>query len=745
MRNRLPLLLLMLAIAIGAAAQIYPQWAVHAGGASYDYPGVCYTDDAGNTYVTGHFKADAWFGEIMLSSAGDRDVFVAKLSVDGEWLWAVRAGGAGSDIGSGIAVDPQGYVYVGGSFSQTVSFGSTSLTVIGGSNSDLYIAKLSPAGEWVWAKSGGGTGYDSCTEIALDPMGDIRIGACFTSPASFGSFAMTGPAGALGFVASLSSAGEWQWVQRTGTPNGSSVTDIVVGPEGNCYFCGIMNSNSASTFGNTTLQGAGGQDVCTGALDSQGNWLWAASGGGSGSDQAHGIALFGNTLYIAASVEGSFSFGGVPYSTSGWVDACVAAISTAGQWQWIVCCGGSGYDVGTCIDVDSQGKVVLCGYYTSTVMFCGTIQLLHAGGADVFVARLNSSGDWLDAAKGGGSGDETSYAVQTDAVGDIYVLGYFDEPCAFGNTTISSNGDTDLYVAKFGANFLALDMAALELTGSIAPNLNMPNSYYVLVQNRGLTPVSDYLIKLTADIGMVLETVSGPPLAPGETATVEIVWHPSTLGLVYLNGKVELAGDLYAPNDATTQMLVTVQQPGTLAGMVREYNNAPIAGATITCTGPVTASTISSANGTYSIYLPEGLYNVTAHHVGFAPVTHSTVVLMSGLTTTLHFWLFTSADDDPCVPEAVSSLLNCSPNPFREQGRIAFSIKEASPASITLYDLRGRMVARLWEGMLSAGTGSVVWDGRDARGKEMPAGIYLCRMVCGKQESSLKIVLLRGF
>jgi len=736
-------LLLMLGIAASGMAQIYPQWAVRAGGTDYDYPGDSYTDAAGNTYVSGHFQASAWFGDIAISSAGNKDIFIAKLSPYGDWLWALSAGGPGMESCFGLAVDNEGYVYVGGDFSQTISFGNYTFTATGGSNSDLFVAKLSPDGEWVWAIAGGGTGYDSCTSIELDSSGDLRIAGCFTSPATFGPFTMTGPNGALGIIARVDPLGEWAWMQRAGTPYGAFVSDIVVGPEGNSYFTGYINSNNPNTFGDTTLQGVGSRDIVVGALDANGGWLWARSGGGAGSDSGSGIALYGNTLYVAGSAEGNFNIGTNPYTTSGGVDACVASISTSGIWGWAACCGGSGYDVGTGIDTDDTGKIVTCGLYSSGLFNCGTIVLDNAGGTDVFVARLNASGAWQDAAKGGGSGDENCYNVRADAEGNAYLVGYFTQPCTFGNTTISTNGGTDVYVAQFTGSALAVDMAALELNGSTAPNVNMPNSYHVIVQNRGLQPESNYQVKLANAVGMVLESVPGPALDAGETASVEIIWTPSELGTVFLIGRVELAGDLYPPNDATATLEVSMQQPGILAGYVRAMNNAPIAGATVTCTGPVTLSTTSSANGSYSMYLPSGLYGATASHSGYDPVTHATVNVATGLTTTLHFWLPTAAIDDPASPDAVSALLGCHPNPFRDAARIDYSAKVAGDACIAIYDMRGRKIAVLLEGELVAGTGSVQWDGRDGAGNRLPAGIYLCRMRMGGHVSNLKLVLAR--
>lgn len=76
-----------------------------------------YTDSSnGNTYITGTFYGTITFGTNSLSSSGDGDVFFVKFDSSGAVLWAKRGGGAGFDIGSGIGIDDFGNCYLGGNF-----------------------------------------------------------------------------------------------------------------------------------------------------------------------------------------------------------------------------------------------------------------------------------------------------------------------------------------------------------------------------------------------------------------------------------------------------------------------------------------------------------------------------------------------------------------------------------------------------------------------------------------------------
>lgn len=94
------------------------------------------------------------------------------------------------------------------------------------------------------------------------------------------------------------------------------------------------------------------------------------------------------------------------------------------------------------------------------------------------------------------------------------------------------------------------------------------------------------------------------------------------------------------------------------------------------------------------------------------------------------------------VPRAVSLEQNV-PNPFNPETTIRFTVPERMEVDLSVYDVSGRLVTRLLHGPVAAGTISVRWDGRDARGHDVSSGVYLYRLRAGKSESSRRMVLLR--
>ena len=83
------------------------------------------------------------------------------------------------------------------------------------------------------------------------------------------------------------------------------------------------------------------------------------------------------------------------------------------------------------------------------------------------------------------------------------------------------------------------------------------------------------------------------------------------------------------------------------------------------------------------------------------------------------------------------------PNPFRSTTLLRAVVAVAGPARLAIFDLRGRLVRTLVEGHLEAGPHVFRWDGKDARGREAPAGVYLVRLGAGTGTARAALTLLR--
>ena len=466
-------------------------WAKKAGGTSYDSSSSIAVDANGNSYITGYFYGSATFGTTTLTSSGGSDIFVAKLDINGNWLWAKKAGGTDFDFGNSIAVDANGNSYVTGYFSGSANFGTTTLTSSSEYYTEIYVAKLDINGNWLWANKAGGTGWDYGYGIAVDANGNSYVTGAFAESAIFGTTTLTSSGGSDIFVAKLDSSGNWLWAKQAGGTDYDDGYGIVVDINGNSYVTGIFYSSNCS-FGSTTLTSSGGSDIFVAKLDINGNWLWAKQAGGTSGDSGNGIAVDANgNSYITGGFKESATFGTTTLTSSGYYDydIFVTKLDIDGNWLWAKQAGGTGDEGSNSIAVDANGNSYITSGFEESVNF-GTTTLTSSGYLDIFVAKIDHNGNWLWAKQAGGAIDDCGYDIALDANGNSYVTGFFMESANFGTTTLTSSGDRDIFVAKLGeVNSISLpDIISFSGIRSIYPNPFNP-----------LTTI-DYEISMPADV-----------------------------------------------------------------------------------------------------------------------------------------------------------------------------------------------------------------------------------------------------
>jgi hypothetical protein len=143
-------------------------------------------------FVTGYFNSPAIaFGSTTLTNFGNTNAFIAKYGANGNVLWAKSAGGNVIDEGQSTSTDGNGNVFITGYFSSpTITFGSILLTNAG--NDNVFIAKYDSLGNVIWAKSAGGSSIDEGQSISTDGNGNVYVSGWFSSPTiAFGSTILT--------------------------------------------------------------------------------------------------------------------------------------------------------------------------------------------------------------------------------------------------------------------------------------------------------------------------------------------------------------------------------------------------------------------------------------------------------------------------------------------------------------------------------------------------------------------------
>ncbi|TFJ82667.1 hypothetical protein NSK_006091 [Nannochloropsis salina CCMP1776] len=162
-----------------------PVWAKSFGGSGGDVGRGISSDASGSSYTTGSFAGSMTVGNTTLTAAGTNDIFMIKLDPSGNPVWATSFGNTNSDVGYGIDLDASGSSYAIGTFVGSMTVGNTTLMAIG--SADIFMIKLDPSGNPVWTTSFGGINTDSGYGIAVDASGSSYTTGAFVGSMTVGN------------------------------------------------------------------------------------------------------------------------------------------------------------------------------------------------------------------------------------------------------------------------------------------------------------------------------------------------------------------------------------------------------------------------------------------------------------------------------------------------------------------------------------------------------------------------------
>ena len=311
-------------LAIGFTHAAFAQnlvWAKKMGGAGYETSSDVALDGAGSVYSTGAFDQVADFDpgsavyNLSPRISGEYTAFVAKLNSSGGFVCAKPF--IGSSWGYNITVDRNKFVYISGQFSGAVDFdpgpGVVSLQSAGGG--DIFLVKLDPAGQLVWAKQFGNSGAtQSDSAVTVDPNGNVYLTGSYSGLTDFdpgpGVFVLPGNGEQI-FLAKLTSNGIFVWAKSfNGGANGTGRgVDLILDASGNIYttgwFTGTVDFDPGPGSAKITERFGSG-DVYIAKLRNNGALLWVKRVGGPSWDIPDGgIGLDRNG---GVYVSGSFSY-----------------------------------------------------------------------------------------------------------------------------------------------------------------------------------------------------------------------------------------------------------------------------------------------------------------------------------------------------------------------------------------------------------------------------------------------------
>jgi hypothetical protein len=335
-------------------------------------------------------------------------IFILKLDNTGDLVWVKQIGGSNHDNGESIKVDNSGNVYITGFFSGTVDFdpGPDTFNLTTSGNRNMFIQKLNDLGDLVWVKQIEGNDTNLGESVFIDNLENVYVTGYFEGAADF-------------------------------DPGPNTLS---------------LNSN-------------GGQDIFILKLDDSGNFVWAKQMGGNSFDMGESIAVdnLGN-VYTTGFFEGAVDFDPgldtLKYSSNGDRDIFVQKLDNSGDLVWVKQMGGGGPDIGEALVLDTFGNIYTTGTFRFSADFdpgFDTLLLNSNGDRDIFIQKLDNSGDLVWVKQMGGVFFDKGQSITVDDQGNIYTTGYFRGIVDFDPGVDTFNltsfvGDRDIFIQKLDAS-----------------------------------------------------------------------------------------------------------------------------------------------------------------------------------------------------------------------------------------------------------------------------------------------------
>ncbi|MEJ7740457.1 MAG: SBBP repeat-containing protein [Chitinophagaceae bacterium] len=471
-------------------AQPTLEWAKSMGGSSFEEGRSIAIDAFGNVYTTGIFFGAADFdpgpGTAFLTANNNSDVFISKLDASGNFVWAKQIGG-NSAVGYSIAVDVTGNVYTTGDFNGIVDFDPGPGTYELNGIYDIFISKLDASGNFVWAINMGGTSGDIGNSIAVDSTGSVYTTGYFLGTADFDpgpgtAFLTASNNNSDVFVSKLDASGNFVWAINMGGTSGDIGNSIAVDSTGSVYTTGYFLGTADFDPGPGTAfltASNNNSDVFVSKLDASGNFVWAKNIGGSAPDYAFSIAIDASSnVYTTGVFQGTADFdpgaGTFNLTSAGGPDIFISKLDVSGDFLWAKNMGGTSADFSYSIKIDASGNVYTTGYFLGTADFDpGPGTVNLTGSFDIFVSKLDASGNFVWAINMGGTSGDIGNSIAVDTSGYVYATGYF------GNTA-----DFDPGPGIFNLTSDGIDIFVVKLMQSPLLPLTMPGLTAKMINTR---------------------------------------------------------------------------------------------------------------------------------------------------------------------------------------------------------------------------------------------------------------------
>lgn len=367
------------------------------------------------SYVAGYFSGQTSFSPANSFSAtqGNTDAYIAKYSPTGAVIWIKQFGGLSADRAIDLAIGPDQNIVITGQFFGSVTFGATTLVSTANSK-DIFIVKLDPAGNVLWARKEGGSLPENAYKLTIDNLNNVIL------------------------------TGEYQGVASIG----------------------------ANTFTSTNDPGTGAPsfDLFISKYNSGGTPIWSLSGYADYDDRGLSVAVDAqNNIFFTGQFSDTLNFASNTYNNNGMNVGFLCKLNPAGQVQFFHLMK-AGYTLPYDVEVNQSNEPIVVGDFLGNMLYYdqnGSNSIQNPYDKQIFVLKTSNTGQYIWNHTLGSTNELSARSVSIDPSNNIFVTGYFK--CDLSQIQDStenifnsvgfkdpyllkvSNGGSRMYIKQFGS------------------------------------------------------------------------------------------------------------------------------------------------------------------------------------------------------------------------------------------------------------------------------------------------------
>ena len=385
-----------------------------------------------------------------------------------EPLEAVAIAGGGFAVANAVAVDGNGDIVVAGAFTETVDFGTTTLTAV--EAEDVFVAKYQPDGTEIFAVKFGDEEADSsplhfqtARDVAIDSQGNIILCGVFYARIGFGGPVLDakGDMYSDAFLVKLDADGDHVWTKRYGDGDNDAdeATACAVNADDDVIVAGrfstsIHPDNNGVTDEATLLQAPGGSgdfDMFVATYQADGTYTASKSFADEAGTmpEVNGIAIAANgRIALTGEIDGAYDFGGGVLMPAG-IRGFVAVLDEDLNEDHAAVFVSANPNVGEGVAFGPLGDLYLLGSFEATVdLGNGELTGSNAGDDDIFVAKLDGTYDEIYLSGFGNMSPQQGRGIAVGSDDRPVITGRNAGSIEFGPVTVDSVGGYDGFIAK---------------------------------------------------------------------------------------------------------------------------------------------------------------------------------------------------------------------------------------------------------------------------------------------------------